>query len=147
MEVIAGLVSGFLVSPFNTIVDKAVIENSSGRMPLWKGVKKGLKSFFNKPQAFMKSFEFNCVFMVYASTYISSNLADHWHIKGIDDSILKLLLTFAVNTSASLIKDKALTQRFGSSEKRNFPMASFGLFFLRDVIAMASAFTIPAILG
>lgn len=95
----------------------------------------------------MRSFEFNCVLMVYSSTYISSNLADHMHIKGIDDSLLKLIVTFAVNTSASLIKDKALTQRFGSSEKRNFPMASFGLFFLRDVIAMASAFTIPAILG
>lgn len=39
MEVIAGFVSGLLVSPFNTIVDKAVIENSSGRIPLWKGVK------------------------------------------------------------------------------------------------------------
>lgn len=147
MELLAGIISGFLVSPFNTIVDKAVIENASGRIPLWSGVKNGLRSFFVKPQAFMSSFEFKWVFMVYASTYTSGNLADHVHLNGVDDSILKLFITFAVNTTASLIKDKALTQRFGSNEKRNFPISSFGLFFLRDIIAMASAFTIPSILG
>lgn len=139
-----------LVSPFNTIVDKAVIENSSGKTPLWRGVRKGLKSLFTRPQTFMSSFEFKWVFFVYASTYISSNVADHVHMKGVDDSLLKLLITFTVNTSASLVKDKALTQRFGSSgsnKKRNFPMASLGLFFMRDIIAMASAFTIPALLG
>lgn len=147
MEVLTGIISGFLVSPFNTIVDKAIIENASGRIPLWNGVKNGLRSFFTRPSAFMSSFEFKWVFMVYASTYTSGNMADHFHINGVDDSILKLFITFAVNTTTSLIKDKALTQRFGSNEKRNFPIASLGLFFLRDIIAMASAFTIPIILG
>ncbi len=38
LEVVAGLCSGFFVAPFNTIVDKSIIENANGRMPLWKGV-------------------------------------------------------------------------------------------------------------
>lgn len=60
---------------------------------------------------------------------------------------MKLLTTFVVNTTTSLIKDKALTQKFGTTIVRSFPLTSYGLFFLRDIIAMASAFTIPPYLG
>ncbi len=52
-----------------------------------------------------------------------------------------------VNTTTSLAKDKALTQKFGTKAAKSFPISSFGLFFLRDIVAMASAFTIPPILG
>ncbi len=85
--------------------------------------------------------------MVYTSTYISSNLADHIAINGVDPALLKLGITFVVNTVTSLAKDKALTQKFGTKEAKSFPISSFGLFFLRDIVAMASAFTIPPILG
>lgn len=57
------------------------------------------------------------------------------------------MITFLVNTTTSLIKDKALAQRFGAKEVKPFPLTSFGLFFLRDIVAMASAFTIPPALG
>jgi len=128
-------------------VDKSVIENANGKTPLWKGVGNGLKDLFTRPQIFLKTFEFRWLLLVYTSTYISSNLADHVSIKGIDPSILKLGITFVVNTVTSLAKDRALTQKFGTKEAKSFPITSFGLFFLRDIIAMASAFTIPPILG
>lgn len=85
--------------------------------------------------------------MVYTATYASSNIADHWHIHGVEPSLIKLMTTFCVNTGTSIIKDKALTQRFGTGEARSFPLKSYGLFFLRDLIAMASAFTLPPYLG
>lgn len=85
--------------------------------------------------------------MVYTSTYISSNLADHIAINGVDPALLKLGITFVVNTVTSLAKDKALTQKFGTKQAKSFPISSFGLFCLRDIVAMASAFTIPPILG
>ena len=136
-----------MVSPFNTILDKSIIENASGKVPLSRGVGQGLKSMFLHPQVFFGSFEFRWVFIVYSATYVAGNLADHMSIRGVDDSILKLMITFFANTTTSLIKDKALTQRFGGTEKKSFPVSSYGLFFLRDIIAMASAFTIPPILG
>jgi len=55
--------------------------------------------------------------------------------------------TFTANTVTSIFKDKALTQRFGLSKERSFPLKSYGVFFLRDIIAMAAAFTIPSVLG
>jgi hypothetical protein len=55
--------------------------------------------------------------------------------------------TFTVNTITSIIKDKALTQRFGSKDVRPFPLKSYMLFFLRDIVAMAAAFTIPTPFG
>lgn len=107
----------------------------------------GLKSLFTQPQIFLKTYEFRWLLLVYTATYISSNLADHIHSKSVDPAIMKLGITFVVNTVTSLLKDRALTQKFGTKEVKPFPITSFGLFFLRDIVAMASAFTIPPILG
>lgn len=52
----AGGISGFLVSPFNTIVDRSVIENANGKTPLWRGVYNGLKSLFTQPHVFLRTF-------------------------------------------------------------------------------------------
>jgi hypothetical protein len=57
--------------------------------------------------------------------------------------MIALLATFIVNTTSSMIKDKALAQKLGKTKPRPFPVASLILFLLRDIIAMASAFTIP----
>lgn len=146
-EIAVGICSGFLVSPINTIVDKSVIENANGKTPLWQGVWKGFRSLFLTPQVFLKSYEFKWIFFVYASTYASSNIADHVEINRVDPSIVKLMISFLVNTSASLVKDKALAMAFGNQTSKPFPMSAFGLFLLRDIVAMASAFTIPPILG
>lgn len=107
--------SGFFVSPFNTIVDKAVIENANGKTKLWKGVGDGLKSMFLQPHIFFRTYEFRWILFVYAATYSSSNLADHLVISGISPAIVKLMVSFLVNTSASLVKDKALAQHFGAT--------------------------------
>ena len=83
-------------------------------MHLWTGVWNGLKSFFLTPRIFLGTFEFRWVFLVYSSTYITSNYSDHFRpIESIDPSINKLILTFIVNSGVGLLKDKALTQAFG----------------------------------
>ena len=147
LELVAGFLAGFFVSPFNTVVDKSIIENANGRMPLWKGVGKGLKSMLFTPRTFFTSYEFRWIFFVYSTTYATSNLCDHIKVKGVDPAIVKLMLPFLVNTTASLVKDKALAQAFGATDVRPFPMSSFGLFLARDIVAIASAFTLPPILG
>ena len=116
-------------------------------MPLWKGVGNGLKSMLTTPHVFFRSYEFKWIFFVYSTTYATSNLCDHIKIKGVDPALVKLTLTFLVNTTASLIKDKALAQAFGAKEVKPFPNSSFALFLLRDIVAVASAFTIPPILA
>lgn len=101
----------------------------------------------SRPKTFFTAYEFRWILAVYQATYVTSNLADHYVISWLDPAISKLMAVFTVNTTLSLLKDKALTQRFGHGEARNFPWSSLNLFFIRDIIAMASAFTLPPILG
>ena len=45
-----------------------------------------------------------------------------------------------------MLKDRALAQALGG-QKKIFPTISLIFFFLRDIIGMAAAFTIPPMLG
>jgi len=103
---------------------------------------------FKTPRIFLTSFEFKWMYFVYMCTYSVSNLMDHVNVTpDISHSIQKLLAVFVTNTTCSIIKDKIYAQHFGKTAIRPFPNASIGLFFARDILAMASAFTLPPILG
>lgn len=147
-DTVCGLISGLAVAPTCTIVDRSVIQNANGSMTLWQGVKQGLKTLFFKPMTFAKSVEFKLLFFVYSTTYIAANTSESiWVAKDKDPVIPKLLTTFAVNTAAGIYKDKALTQHFGKKTVTAFPLKSYLLFWTRDVITIAFAFTFPKIFG
>jgi hypothetical protein len=82
-DAFAGIISGLLVSPSTTIIDKSVIESANGKTPLWTGVYNGFKQLFTRPHIFLNSYEFKWLLFVYTSTYGASNLADHWQINGV----------------------------------------------------------------
>lgn len=69
---------------------------------------------------FWMNVEFQWVFTVYLLTYATSNLSglflksNEW----IDPLMGKLLFTFVVNSSASMVKDKAMAERLGKGKKR-----------------------------
>ena len=86
------------------------------------------------------------MYLVFASTYITSNLADHIDFT-ISHPVQKLAIVFLVNTTMSLKRDREYAMRLGTRTAKTFPLLSYGLFFVRDMIAMATAFTIPPILG
>jgi hypothetical protein len=96
----------------------------------------------------MKSLEFKLLFLVYGSTYIAANTSESYCVaKQIDPVIPKLLTTFVVNTVVGIYKDKRLTQHFGQNKPANFPLRSYLLFWTRDIITIAFAFTFPKIFG
>ena len=66
-----------------------------------------------QPKIFFTAYEFKWILLVYHATYVTSNLADHMVMPWVDPAISKLISVFLVNTSLSLLKDKALTQRLG----------------------------------
>jgi hypothetical protein len=61
--------------------------------------------------------------------------------------IQKLGAVFLVNTTCSLIKDKKYAEELKKVKDSKLPISSLSLFFVRDLIAMASAFTLPPIFG
>ena len=76
-EVFAGLCSGFAVSPLNVVVDKSVIEYTSGQGNMWTLAGQNLSTIVKSPISFLSGFSFRWMYFVYSFTYISSNLADH----------------------------------------------------------------------
>ncbi len=82
-QIIAGLCTGFCVTPVNTIVDKSIIENANGKRPLWSGVAHGFKTMFFQPKIFFSAYEFRWILLVYHATYVTSNLADHINVSWI----------------------------------------------------------------
>jgi hypothetical protein len=81
-------------------------------------------------------------------TYCVNNLTDQVsYIPNLPIPIQNLLCTFVANTICGIAKDKAYAQHFGAKAASHFPVKSLLLFFLRDIITVASAFTFPPILG
>ena len=116
---------------------------------IWVAAAKTLKSLFVSPLKFIMAFEFRWQCFVYFPTYAVSNWADHFDLSpDVPRPIQKLIAVFLTNTSTSLIRDRIYAIRLNPHKKMEpFPNASFSLFFLRDIIAMASAFTLPPIVG
>lgn len=149
-EIFSGCVTGFSVSPLNTVVDKSVIEYANKKEPtVWTAAGKSMRTLLTKPFTFLRSFEFRWMLFVYLPTYSIPNMMDHFNFTDkISHPIQKLIAAFLINTSTSLIKDMIYTKRLNPFKPvEPFPLKSFVLFFLRDMVAMAGAFTLPPIVA
>jgi hypothetical protein len=144
LNIAAGLITGFAVSPTNAILDRSVIEYANGKQTVREGVRSGLARLFTSPIEFFTSYKFRWMYFVYAVTYTTNNLTDHSTIiPDIPIPLQNLVCTFIVNTVCGILKDKAYIQHFGVAHPKVFPAATLGLLFLRDIITVASAFTLP----
>ena len=81
---------------------------------------KEVKKILSGSPKFWKNVEFQWVFAVYVMTYTTSNLSTKVleNTRWIDPFIGKLILTFIVNSTASMIKDSALAQRLGKTKNK-----------------------------
>jgi hypothetical protein len=140
------MITAFVVSPTNAILDRSVIEYANGKQTVKEGIRSGLSRLFTKPIDFFTSYKFRWMYFVYAMTYTTNNLTDHSAIiPDVPFPIQNLIFTFCANTICGILKDKAYIQHFGAVQPKVFPAATLGLLFLRDLITVASAFTLPSI--
>lgn len=140
----AAAAASFAVSPFITIVDRAIIENASGARPLAAGVKALTRAFVRNPLAFVRTREFAIVFGLYTATYASANAIDSvCEFAERDSQMPKFLGTTAVNMSLCIAKDRAFAQMFGVVAPSAFPIGAIGLFAIRDSLTVAASFNAP----
>eukprot|EP00670_Eutreptiella_braarudii_P009868 CAMPEP_0174311250 /NCGR_PEP_ID=MMETSP0810-20121108/3602_1 /TAXON_ID=73025 ORGANISM="Eutreptiella gymnastica-like, Strain CCMP1594" /NCGR_SAMPLE_ID=MMETSP0810 /ASSEMBLY_ACC=CAM_ASM_000659 /LENGTH=313 /DNA_ID=CAMNT_0015419455 /DNA_START=154 /DNA_END=1093 /DNA_ORIENTATION=- len=153
------------------MVDKAVMENASGRNTIWGSMGGTCKQILFSPHRFLMKPEFMLVCSVYAVTYGTANSmdtmskrkvaaqqhreriakADPTYVmpppsilaKYVSPATAQLLSTTAANMSSSMMKDSILAKMFGSGPARSFPLQSYGAFVCRDTITIAAGFTIP----
>uniref|UniRef100_K3WSU5 Sequence orphan n=1 Tax=Globisporangium ultimum (strain ATCC 200006 / CBS 805.95 / DAOM BR144) TaxID=431595 RepID=K3WSU5_GLOUD len=144
IDLAAAAAASFAVSPFITIVDRAIIENASGARPLAVGIKELSKAFVANPFQFVRKREFIIVFGLYTSTYASANAIDtvcEW--AEADNQMPKFLGTTAVNMTLCIAKDRAFAQMFGVVAPSAFPIGAIGLFAIRDSLTVGASFNAP----
>ena len=146
----AAVLAGLIATPFVSIIDKAVVESTAKSISLKKSVKDGLKQII-KPSKFVRSPQFLMVWGVYSATYIAANWSDTLtnEYKFSDDNkkLTNLGVTTSVNMIACILKDKAFAINYGIQSVRSFPMISYNLFLVRDIISIGSSFTLPKIIS
>lgn len=67
-DVAAAAVASMMVSPFISIVDRAIIQSASGTMGMQASVKQGLRVLATKPALFLARPDFICTFCLYGAT-------------------------------------------------------------------------------
>ena len=72
----SGITSAVCAAPFIMIVDKAVTENSAGKISLGKALAHELRQFLTRPHRTLTSLPFWMVAGVYGSTYATANSID-----------------------------------------------------------------------
>lgn len=143
-DITSATMAGFCVSPFVSIIDKAITQNASGAMTLWKSLQNSIKNIFHSPIKFTKSPEFRWIFFVYSMTYISANNIDTFcQVYKIDPDLPKFFGVSSVNICCSILKDRAFAKLFGTKTPGKVPKLSLACFGIRDSLTVLCSFIVP----
>jgi hypothetical protein len=168
-DVLVGSGVTFCVAPFLTVVDKAIVHSAAGSHTLMQSGIESIKGMVRNPVQYLKSPTFLFMWAVYASTYSTANslktIVEHKEYasamrkeegdrrtsKGASsnnsNSLGKVgifLGTTFVNSSASLIKDRAYARMFGNaSVSTSIPRMTYALWMSRDLLVVGSSFILP----
>ncbi|PPJ49682.1 hypothetical protein CBER1_02164 [Cercospora berteroae] len=146
--------AGALVAPIVSMVDKAIMENASGKRPLMQSIKASLSQLLLRPHAYIASKPFALILMVYGGTYLSANFLDTFKATtrarpasrtsaGFD----KFIATSAANVSLTMIKDSQFTKMYGTVSARPVPPVTFALYALRDSMTIFASFNLPPMIA
>jgi len=148
VETMSGITTALLVSPFVSIIDKAITTNASGIEPLVPAVKNGLKTFLFRPIYFLKQPSFLFIWGVFSSTYVvANNVEALCGRNNINPLYPKFFCSAVTNVTASVAKDYAFARMFGKGPVKPMPYTSLGLFATRDSMTILASFTLPHLIA
>jgi len=148
VETMAGITAAFVVSPFVSIIDKAITTNASGVEPLVPAVKNGLKTMLFRPIYFLKQPSFLLIWGVFSSTYaVANNVEALCGRNQIDPLYPKFVCSAATNVTLSVAKDYAFARMFGKGTMKPMSSTSLGIFATRDSMTILASFTLPPIIA
>ncbi|CCG80952.1 Uncharacterized membrane protein C365.16 [Taphrina deformans PYCC 5710] len=157
VDVCSAGISAAAISPVIFVIDKSIMEATSGKANSIKAsIKASTTSFLTKPRAFLSSVPFLLLYSVYTATYCTANIVDTVsHIDAKDAQSWarqttgygKFLATTTVNLSACVYKDMRYAKFYGVGAPRKMPLASLMLFSARDSLTVFASFNIPVLLA
>mmetsp|Transcript_4033 Transcript_4033/g.6342 ORF Transcript_4033/g.6342 Transcript_4033/m.6342 type:complete len:443 (+) Transcript_4033:219-1547(+) len=161
----------FGVSPFLTVVDKAIVESAAGTRTLLSSGMGSVQSMVRNPVQYLKSPTFLLMWAVYSATYTTANsfktLEEHRPASSMENgnrsgqshkhATLQLgkvgtfVGTTFVNSGASILKDRAYARMFNniksSSPSTSFPRSTYAMWMMRDFSVIGSSFILPDIVS
>ncbi|RHY08082.1 hypothetical protein DYB25_009191 [Aphanomyces astaci] len=144
IDVVAAAAASLLVSPTITAIDRAIIENASGKRVLMQGIKDISMDFVRNPLSFVRRKDFLLIYGLYVATYATANVIDTVSdVIESDSKLPKLIGTTAVNVTLCVAKDREYARMFGLFAPTKFPLASLGLFAMRDALSVGATFVAP----
>ncbi|KAF2091667.1 hypothetical protein K490DRAFT_30930 [Saccharata proteae CBS 121410] len=147
--------AGVLVAPVITMIDKAIIENTSGRSSLLSSLRLSFVTLLTRPHRFLFSKPFALIFTLYTGTYLTANTLDTTlsAARGQPASttsagLPKFAATSTANLALCLYKDSKFTKMFGAATgaPRAVGIATYGLFAARDSLTIFASFNVPPLL-
>ncbi|KAJ9630587.1 hypothetical protein H2203_001110 [Taxawa tesnikishii (nom. ined.)] len=146
----AAATAGVLVAPVITMIDRAIIENASGRQALMPSLRASVASLLLRPHHFLISRPFRLIFALYTGTYLTANILDttistttNKPSAYTESGVSKFVATSGANLSLCLYKDSQFTRIFGAVSSRPVPPVSYALFAARDCMTIFASFNIP----
>jgi hypothetical protein len=167
-DVLVAVTVTFGVSPFLTVVDKAIVESAAGTKTLLVSGVDSIKSMARHPIQYFKSPTFLLMWAVYSSTYTTANsfktIEEHQRQRsavaksqGSPSFQLGKVGTFLgttfVNSGASIMKDRAYARMFSSQSAKqavtpqSFPKTTYMMWMMRDFSVIGSSFILPDIVS
>jgi len=161
-DVVIGCGVTAVVSPFLTVIDKALVQKSAGTHTVVGSMLGSVTSMLRNPVAYAKSPTFLWMWLTYAATYSVANsiktITEHRdHVAssraprgrgsiGKNDALSTGAIfvgTTMANTTACLMKDRAYAKLFGNPAATRVPKISYAAWLLRDFSVIGSSFILP----
>jgi len=154
-DLAASATAAVSVAPIITVIDRAIMENASGRNTLKASVTTALTNLALRPQTLLFSKPFALICMVYGGTYLTANTLDtitsmvkNKPSSQVTSGTMKFAASSTANIGLCLIKDQAFARLFGpGGPPRPVPLPSYALFTLRDCLTIFASFNLPPLLG
>ncbi|RSM05494.1 hypothetical protein CEP52_006287 [Fusarium oligoseptatum] len=134
-----------LVAPLIAIIDRSIMENASGRNTLAASIKSSLRTLLLRPHALLLSKPTALIFCLYGGTYLTANAVDtasstvsNRPASTVTAGTTKFAASSTANIGVCIYKDQVFVRLFGPPgvTPRPVPMASYGLFALRDCLTI-----------
>jgi len=156
------------IAPALTVVDKALVQRATGQQSVIGSALGSMTSMLRNPVGYFRSPAFMWMWMTYASTYTVANslrtlteyrehtvasatdnlsedqrrLASERHSQSTTATLF--VGTTIMNSSASLVKDRAYARMFGAATAQSVvPRMSYALWVTRDITVIGSSFILP----
>ena len=147
-DLTASLCAALSVSPIVTQMDRAITKNAAGAQRLWPALTEGLLELAKRPLTNLASPSTRWLVLVYTATYGAANTMNTLCAWLEASPVLPVLIaSTAGNMSTGIAKDRAFARMYGVIAAKPMPLPSYGLFFTRDILAMAFIFSLPPLIA